>query len=474
MRATGDEKEFSQWEQDNLLAKGHETEAAARAFVEEMLGEELYPVTASDDAGRLLASFDGITMDGETGFEHKLWNEDLAAAVQRGEVPPEHQWQLEQQILVGGLRRVIFVCSNGTREKMVHAEYTPVHGRAAELLAGWKQLEEDVATYQHVEVIPAPRGKVIRDLPVISVQLTGKVRSSNLAEYRAGAMKFIAAIDTDLKTDQDFADADKTIKFCEDAEAKLEAAKKAALTETASIADLFTTLDELRVAMRGKRLELNALVEARKKAIRAEILSEGQVAFTAHIAGLNQRIGKNYMPIIQTDFPGAMKGKKTIESLRNAVDTELARAKIAANTIADRIGVNLNAMRELAIEHQFLFADLAQIVLKETDDFAALVKMRIADHKAKETARLEAERERIRKEEEAKAQTATAAAPAPAPAPRPLTGNVTPLRKPTDDQIIELVARQYNVAELKAIDWLAGMDLSAARGARNSEVQVTT
>jgi predicted phage-related endonuclease len=100
MKATGDEREFSHWVQEHLLERGHEVEAYARGVIEAQLGEELYPATIGDDDEYLLASYDGITMDGETGFECKLWNEDLAARCARASVPPKHHWQLEQQILV--------------------------------------------------------------------------------------------------------------------------------------------------------------------------------------------------------------------------------------------------------------------------------------------------------------------------------------------------------------------------------------
>lgn len=471
MKATGDVKQFSEWAL-KLLEDGHKAEAAARPIVEDMIIDDLYPVTGADEDGlNVLASFDGITMAGDTGFEHKLWNEELAAAIRAKATsfPNGIEWQLEQQMLVGGLQRIIFVCSDGTKERFVWMEYRAVPGRAQQLLAGWKQFDEDVKAYQHVEVLPPPAGRVIPDLPALSIVLDGKVKKSNLVAFKTSAMQVIASINTNLQTDQDFADAAETVKFCENAEKKLQLAKESALAQAASIEEVFRTLDEVRETLRGKRLELDKLVEARKKAIRSEILTGGQQAFAAHIAGLNTRIGRNFMPVVPVDFAGAMKGKKSITSLRDAVDTELARAKIAANAIADKISVNLNALRDLGENgsYQFLFADLAQIALKEPDDFTALVKLRIAEHKDKEEKRLAEQRERIRAEEQAKAQAApqpTAPAQAPQPAAAP-AGKVVPLRgesRPTDDQIIAALADHYHVHESKVVEWLLGMDLRAA------------
>ena len=66
-----------------LFDRGHAAEAAAREILEAVLGEELYPVTGSIevDGLSLLASMDGMNLNGNILFEHKLWNEKLAALV---------------------------------------------------------------------------------------------------------------------------------------------------------------------------------------------------------------------------------------------------------------------------------------------------------------------------------------------------------------------------------------------------------
>ena len=60
---------------------GHATEAAFRPVVERIIGEDLYPVvgTLEYTGLPLLASFDGLTMDWQTGYEHKRINNDLRA-----------------------------------------------------------------------------------------------------------------------------------------------------------------------------------------------------------------------------------------------------------------------------------------------------------------------------------------------------------------------------------------------------------
>lgn len=57
-----------------------------------------------------------------------------------------------------------------------------------------------------------------------------------------------------------------------------------------------------------------------------------------------------------------------------------------------------------APEFEFLFADLAQLVIKAPDDLAAVVQNRISAHQVAEAARVEAERARIAEQERIKAE----------------------------------------------------------------------
>lgn len=144
-------------QQQAAFDRGHATEELARPLVEEDLGEELYPVVGT--SGNLLASMDGATMLGDVLFEHKLWNEKVVTQIRAGALDPHYYWQLEQQLLVSGAEKVIFVCSDGTRGKFVSMEYTPVPGRREELIAGWAQFEQDLGEFEvkeaRVEVIGA-------------------------------------------------------------------------------------------------------------------------------------------------------------------------------------------------------------------------------------------------------------------------------------------------------------------------------
>lgn len=386
-------------DKQRIFNRGHEAEASIRPHVEALIGDELYPITGAAEIHGLplLASFDGLTLDNSVGFEHKLLNGSNAAKVEAGEVPEEHVWQLEHQMLVGGMDAVVFAVSDGSPETLRTCTYVSDPEKRARLIAGWKQFVEDVQNYQHVESAPAPEGRAPETLPALRIEVKGMVASSNLAEFQAHAMSVIGSISTDLQTDEDFASAEKTVKWCADVEQRLEAAKSAALSQTADIDDLFRTIDSIREEARAKRLTLEKSVKSRKESIRAEIVDEGKKAIESHCKALDASLGVA-LPRPLADFTGAIKGKKLLSAMRDAIATTLAAAKIEANETADRIRANLSVLAEHP-DHRFLFADLAAIVTKAQEDFSATVKLRIAEHQAKVAAQENEKREAAEAEE---------------------------------------------------------------------------
>lgn len=398
---TGIAKEFSDFVQERILDHGHVVEALARPMAEELIADELYPATYS--FGRLSASCDGLTMDGSTAFEHKQWASELAASVARGELPEEHQPQCQQILLVTGAEQVLFMVSDGTPQKCVHISVRPNAKWFERIVAGWAMFHQDLDNYQLTEETPSAAATPVIALPAVSIQVKGEIALiSNLPMFGAQLAAFIDGIDKNPSDDQAFANAEAAIKALQTAQEALEFAESGALAQTASIDEMHRTVALYIEQARSTRLMLEKLVKARKDTIRIEIMQGGKNALAEHVATLTKRLGKPYMPTIQADFAGVIRGKKTIASLRDAVDTELARAKIEANEIADRIGINLKTLAEQSEGYAFLFADIAQICLKANDDFTALVKLRISEHKAVEQKRQDELRERIRQEEAAK------------------------------------------------------------------------
>lgn len=409
MKATGVIDDVDQAKQ-RLFDQGHAAESSIRPHIESMIGQELYPATMSADVDGLplLASLDGITMDETIVMEHKLWNADLAAAVQDGSIHQiEHYTaQMEQQLLVSGADEVIFIASDGTPANMVHCRYRSNPELRQRIIAGWKQFASDLANYQHAPTTPASTGSSPETLPALRIEVTGAVTASNLEEFKSTALAVIGSINKDLQTDQDFADAEQTVKWCRDVEDRLVAAKQHALSQTASIDELFRAVDDISAEARRTRLDLEKLVKARKESLREEIRMGAVNSLRSHYDKINAtfagRIVLGAPAAFGADVGCAMKGKKTLASLREAADNALVTAKIAASQTADVVRINLAVLDELG--NQFLFPDMQAICTKQPDDFEARARLRIAEHRAAEERKETERREQIRREEEEKAR----------------------------------------------------------------------
>lgn len=431
--ATGVGEEITP-EKAAIFAEGHRCEALARLLAEEIIGEDLYPVVGTE--GKLSASFDGLTMDESTGFEHKMLNDDLRAAFDDiVTIAPEHhekavwrylpsvyQIQLEQQCMVAGLKRILFMASNWQGDELVeerHCWYTPNPGLAEEIRLGWEQLEKDVCAYVP-EVKPAkPVADTIKQLPALVVSVEGRVVETNLKAYQIAAVEYFNSISTDLTTDADFVNADASAKFCKEVEERLDLVKKQALSQTASIDELFRTIDAISDTARQKRLNLEKLIDKRKQEIKTEICNDHQAQLNDHIAELNKRLGHAWIPATRGAFAEAIKGKKTVDTLRSAASEELARTKVALTALANRLEANRKALLRDDQDYIFLFADFATVGSKEAEDFAAIADKRIRDHLEAEAARKEEIERKAAEQPVAQAPAPTVSTPAAAPSPEP-------------------------------------------------------
>lgn len=404
-RATGIKKEVSRYTEEVVFARGHAVEPAARAIAEELIGEELFPAVAVDDDGYLLASFDGITMLEDHGAEIKQWNEDKARHVNETQtVPAADYWQVVHQLAVNkDAQRWLYLITDGADRK-AYCWIERDDEAIAKLYAGWRQLDADVAAYTpepaKVEVIAEP----VAGFGALSLLVEGRVIASNLSDFRAGAEAFISRLPkpVELQTDQDFANADAAVKACAEAEDRIKAARDAAMAQMADVDTVLRTADEVREAIRAARLALDRAVKAEKETRRAELVRTASDAVRLHYASIAKSLGE-YAPgvpaSVTADLGAAIKGLKSLASIKDKLDGAVAQMKIAASQDADRRREGI-AVIEAHHEHANLLPDRVVLVgTKSTDDLRNLIAARVADHKAKEQARLDAERDRIRKEE---------------------------------------------------------------------------
>lgn len=404
-RATGIEHDVDEATQKRF-DRGHEVEPALRAIAERLIGEELYPVTGVSDDGRLGASFDGVTLGEDLILEAKQRNADKVERIKRNEIPPADYWQIVQQFAVcGSAQQCLYLVGDGTEDgtAMLRINRGDIEADIPKLLAGWQQFDADLAAYQPEPIAaPAPTGRAPDSLPALSIQVTGMVTASNLADFKANALAVLGGINRELKTDEDFANAEQTVKWCHGVEERLAATKQQVLGQTADIDAVFRTMDEVSAETRRIRLELAKLVEREKENRRLDIVTRGRTAYEQHVAGLKDETKGVWIQLQAPDFAAAIKGKKSLSSMQDAVDTALASGKIAANESAKHIRAALALLTEETAEHKHLFPDYLNFIAKPVDDIRALVRGRIAEHRQAEDKKAEELRERIRKEEQQK------------------------------------------------------------------------
>ena len=408
---------------------GHKLEALARPAIEELIGDELFPVTGTNS--KYSASFDGLTMDGSTSFEHKTLNKELHDIITTNGpddagamLPLVYRVQMEHQHMVCGAQRTVFTASRlgpdgQSIDLQVYCWYYPDEELRAKIIAGWDQFAKDLAAYTPPAQAPvAVVANPVQALPAVNVQVQGSIAViDNFAAFETALRDFLEhRLIRKPQTDQDFADLDLQIKAMKGAESALDSAEAQMLAQIQSIDTAKKTKDLLAKLVRDNRLMAEKLLTAEKERRKTEIVMTGRNALAEHVVALNQRLGKPFMPVIPADFAGAIKGMRSLESMENAVATALANAKIEANAKADDIDRNLRHLNEHAAGHNSLFADVASIVLKAPDDFALIVSSRISAHQQEVQRQAEAaaerERDRIRAEEAAKVQ-AEAVKPAP-------------------------------------------------------------
>ncbi len=386
---------------------GHRFEQEDRPRAEEFIGQELYPATVSIDLGnfKLSSSLDGWTMCEIIIYEHKSKNKTIVEFANRNEIPLLYRIQMEQQLFCSGAEKCLFTASNGESDlDPVRLWYVSDASLRERLIAGWKQFAIDLANYVPPEIKPEAVAEEVEMLPSIDIRTNGQISViHNLAVFEQKLTVFLSEkLIRKPQTDNDFATLALQIKAMKDAEEKLKLAGTSILAQIQAVDAAMRKRDSLGELVRQNRLMAEKLLDSEKERRKLEIINDVKSKLESHINEINSTIALANvgfsvirLPSINADFIGAIKGKKTIKSLMESANDELARAKIEANRIAGVIDANLAKLNILAVGYDSLFADIQQLIVKELDYVEMVAKSRINEHKAKEQARIEAEAERL-------------------------------------------------------------------------------
>jgi len=264
----------------------------------------------------------------------------------------------------------------------------------------------------------------------IILKIQSAIVASNIDDVAASVRAEIAKVNTDLKTDEDFATAEQQVKDFKNAEDAIKEARDAALSEAQDVRKLLDTTDEIIELLAQTRLALDKRVKAQKTKVKEEITSRTREGINKALAGCDVRLRAAMRKVLRIDeldgvLAEATKGKKTLAGL------EKGCAEVLANWTA-LIGKTEAYMQaryaQIPTDRLHLFADLDDLLTLEKG-FEDAIAARIAaedERQAAEKARIAAEaaakaeaelREKIAAEERAKAGTAATTEPQPMPEP---------------------------------------------------------
>ena len=384
--ATGSSSSIPQF----LADKGHEAERMARPCAEQIIGQDLYPVIGVD--GIYSASFDGLTLRQDINFEHKMLNDEIRACESIDDLHDQYKIQMTQQMGVSGASKTLFLATewdeNGDMVDSVEFWYEFDSDLWDDIKAGWAQLQQDLANYKNKPVAENPVADSIEAFPVAMIQAKGEIVVSNLNEVLPRFDLFLSSQKTELVTDDDFANGEAVAKFSRETAKRLRLVSDQTIDQISNVSEAVRTLQNYADQFDGLGLKLEKLVKSEKEARKDAIINAAKVQWREHLDGLDSELKPVHLNIAPPDFIGAVKNKRTIESLQNAVDTVLAQGKISADAMAKVYRQNLAWANENAIEYNFLYAnDLSAIVSKEHEDFKNLIESRISAYKAQEEAK---------------------------------------------------------------------------------------
>jgi predicted phage-related endonuclease len=433
MTITGSSKEFSDYVQNFILAKGHRDEKLALPIAEQIIGDNLSPVTGveGDDS----VSFDGLTFSCSDWWEHKSLNAELrkilsAPDVTGKDLPLYHQIQMEGQAKMCGGARGLFMASDWEKTDAItpyfidtdygrqyynlveelHCWYTPNHELRERIAHGWDQFFKDCENYQPAKQKPSVVGDSIKDLPAVSYEINGLSVIHNIdKDVKPAVVSMITKFERKPVSDQDFSDLDSFTKMARKAVTRSEAVRATFKARFVDIDAFERSLVELEEMLTKAAIKGEKTFKSEKDARKLAIISERKLAFAAHITELQGEIVGVRFVVEEPDFAKAVFGLKSLESYEAAADTALRDGKFDAEQLAKDYRAKLTWCKENATGQSALFPDLQALMVKPFEDFTLTITSRIEKQKADEASRLEAERVRMEAAAKEKADREAAA-----------------------------------------------------------------
>ena len=234
----------------------------------------------------------------------------------------------------------------------------------------------------------------------ITVTVLGEVTQSNLSEVREAITERIANLNMEPETDDEFVQAKDDVKAIKLVEDQFTDAKSQILQQAEGIYAILNGIDECTDEMREARLKLDKAVKTKTAEVKSQILWD---------AIIDLECADRLKGQFKISVEGAIKGKKTLESMRKSVQTQVAihNAMITKNRAVIESFVKAHGPD--------LVMDSEDLEIKSTDSVEAELRRRF-DMKQASAKIAEAKAEAAEakaKEEDARLEKAKAESPSP-------------------------------------------------------------
>lgn len=233
------------------------------------------------------------------------------------------------------------------------------------------------------------------------VEVRGEITNTNFPQIKEMILAGLELVNTEPETDEEFGQAEQDTKNLKLVENALTKAKAEAIKQAEDIERLFADIDDTSEQCRQARLALEKKVKAKKEEIRKDILADE----LAKVEAVSQ---EHY----RARMEGAMKGKRTLKSWRDAakkeriaINSEVAKAHELIDRYTaqhgDKIALDRNRLELMGVE----------ALETELQGRVARLAAEVARKKAEaEAAAAKAEAEAVKKQAEEAAKP-----PLPAP-----------------------------------------------------------
>ena len=135
----------------------------------------------------------------------------------------------------------------------------------------------------------------------IILKIQSAIVASNIDDVAASVRAEVAKVNTDLKTDEDFATAEQQVKDFKAAEDAIKEARDAALSEAQDVRKLLDTTDEIIALLAQTRLALDKQVKAQKAKVKEEITSRTRDGIHKALAGCDARLQAAMRKVLRID-----------------------------------------------------------------------------------------------------------------------------------------------------------------------------